>query len=108
MPVVAIYRSSDVDRQAFDRYRAEVPIEPAPKGAIVHQVAFDDRGLLVIDIWEDEAALKAFTDATIVPGLQKAGIAPVEPEVLQLHAFWAIADARAHNLAAPAPKPVPA
>ena len=108
MPVMAIYRSSEVDRETFDRYRAEVPIEPAPIGAIFHQVAFDDAGLLVIDIWEDEAALRAFNEARVIPGLRKVGITPVEPEVLQIHALWAVPDARQHNLAAPQPNAVPA
>jgi hypothetical protein len=108
MPVMAIYRSSDVDLETFARYRAEVPIEPAPKGAIFHQVAFDDKGLLVIDVWENEAALRAFGEAKILPGLLKVGITPVEPQVLPVCALWAAEDARAHNLALPEPQAIPA
>jgi hypothetical protein len=108
MPIMAIYRSSDVDQETFNRYRAEVPIEPTPKGAIFHQVAFDDDGLLVIDIWENAADLAAFGEAKIVPALQKLGIAPIVPQVLPVYALWATEGAQRHNLAAPAPKSVPA
>jgi hypothetical protein len=107
MPIMAIYRSSEVDPEMFNRYRAEVPIEPVPKGAIFHQVAFDD-GLLVIDIWETEADMAAFGAAKIVPALQRLGIAPIIPQVLPVYALWAAADARSHNLPAPAPKSVAA
>jgi hypothetical protein len=105
MPIMAIYRSKDVDPETFNRFRAEAPIEPAPEGAIVHQVAFDDQGLLVIDVWEDEAQLKAFSESRLVPALNRLGITPAEPKLLQVHALWAAEDARQHNVAAPAPKP---
>ena len=105
MPIMAIYRSKEVDREAFNRYRAEAPIEPAPEGAIVHQVAFDEDGLLVIDVWEDEAQLKAFNENRIFPALNRLGITPAEPKVLQVHALWAAEDASRRNLAAPAPNP---
>jgi hypothetical protein len=108
MTVMAIYRSNEVDPETFNRYRAEVPIEPAPAGAIFHQVAFDKDGLLVIDVWETEAELRAFNAERVYPGLQRMGITPVEPEVLQVHALWAASDARRHNLAAPLPLSVPA
>jgi hypothetical protein len=105
MPVMAIYRSKEVDRETFNRYRAEVPIEPAPEGAILHQVAFDGDGLLVIDVWEEEAQLKAFTESRIYPALMRVGVTPVEPKVLPVHALWAAEHAARRNLAAPAPKP---
>ena len=108
MTIMAIYRSSEVDPETFNRYRAEAPIEPVPAGAIFHQVAFDKDGLLVIDIWETEAELRAFDAQRVRPALQKLGIAPVEPEVLEVHAMWAASDAREHNIAAPLPRSVPA
>jgi hypothetical protein len=108
MPIMAIYRSSEVDPETFNRYRIEVPIEPAPNGAIFHQVAFDKDGLLVIDVWESEAELQAFNAARVFPGLQRMGITPVEPQVLEVHAMWAAADASQHNVAAPLPRSIPA
>jgi hypothetical protein len=108
MAIMAIYRSSDVDPETFDRYRVEVPIEPVPAGAIFHQVAFDKNGMLVIDIWENEAELRTFEAERIRPALQKLGIPPIEPEILPVHAMWAAPDARQHNIAAPLPRSVPA
>jgi hypothetical protein len=108
MPIMAIYRSSEVDPETFNRYRIEVPIEPAPEGAIFHQVAFDKDGLLVIDVWENEAALKAFGETKIYPALRKMGITPFEPQVIEVHALWAAPNAAQYNVAAPPPRPVPA
>ena len=108
MPIMATYRSSEVDPETFNRYRVEVPIEPVPAGAIFHQVAFDKDGLLVIDVWETEAELKAFNAARVYPALHKMGITAIEPEVLKVHALWAAADARQHNVAAPLPLSVSA
>jgi hypothetical protein len=105
MPVMAIYRSKNIDAETFNRFRAEAPIEPAPEGAIVHQVAFDDKGLLIIDVWEDEAQLQAFLESRVYPALNRLGIPHGEPKLLQVHALWAAEDARQHNVAAPAPQP---
>ncbi len=108
MPIMAIYRSSEVDPETFNRYRAEVPIEPPPQGAIFHQVGFDKDGLLVVDVWENEAALKAFGEAKIYPALRKMGITAIEPQVIEVHALWAVPNAQQHNVAAPLPRSVPA
>src|SRR5436190_20642305 len=105
MPIMAIYRSKEVDRETFNRYRAEVPIEPAPKGAIFHQVAFDEDGMLVIDVWESEADMRPFNDERVVPALKRMGITPMEPKILPLHALWAATDASKHIVSTPAPAP---
>jgi hypothetical protein len=104
MPVLAIYRSKDVSKEAFCRYRVENPIEPAPEGAIFHQVAFDDDGLLVIDVWDSAAQLQAYGKAAIVPALLKLGIPPVEPQVLEVYGLWAAPDAARRNVDVPAPQ----
>jgi len=108
MPIMAIYRSPDVDRETFNRYRVEAPIEPAPSGAIFHQVAFSEGGMLAIDIWESEAEMKAFSEERVYPALEKLGIPLAPPELLQVHALWAAPDARRHNVDAPLPKRVSA
>jgi len=108
MPIMAIYRSSDVDAETFNRYRAEVPIEPVPTGAIFHQAAFGKDGLLVIDIWDSEAELQAFNEARVYPAMRKMGLTPIEPEVLQLHELWTAPDARKYNVPAPLPRSVSA
>ena len=108
MPIMAIYRSSDVDAETFNRYRAEVPIEPVPNGAIFHEAAFGKEGLLVIDIWDSEAELQAFNEARVYPAMRKMGLAPIEPQVLQLHELWTAPNAGQYNLPAPLPQAVSA
>ena len=103
MAIMAIYRSADVDRETFNRYRVEAPIDPAPKGAIFHQVAFDEDGLLVVDIWESEEAMRPFNDDRIVPALKRMGITPIEPKIVQLHALWVAKDAPEHIIPCPLP-----
>jgi hypothetical protein len=103
MPIMAIYRASDVDRETFNRYRVELPIEPLPEGAILHLVAFGDDGLLGIDVWESEDQLKAFGELKMKPALKKMGRAWIEPTVLRVHELWAANNTARHNLAAPAP-----
>jgi len=104
MPIMAIYRSAGVDREDFDRYRALAPIEPAPEAGIVHQVAFDDTGIVVVEVWEDEAALRTYYAERIRPALIQAGLPPVEPQILDIHALWVTKDADRRNVAAPEPK----
>jgi hypothetical protein len=108
VPIMAIYRSSDVDEETFNRYRAEVPIEPVPYGAIFHQTAFGADGLLVIDVWDTEAELQAFNEARVYPAMRKMGLTPIEPQVLQIHELWAAPGASKYDLPAPLPQSVSA
>ena len=103
MAIMAIYSSQDIDRETYNRFRAAVPIEPIPKGAISHHVGFDEEGLVVVDIWETEAQLKAFLEGRLYPGARKLGLEIVEPRVLKLHALWTAEDAARSNIATPAP-----
>lgn len=85
MPVMAIYRSREMDRATFDRLRREVPIEPIPDGAISHHIAFDKDGLIGIDVWQSQAHLEAFARDRLNPGLARLGLHIQPPEVLELH-----------------------
>ena len=105
MPIMAIYRHREVDPETFNRYRALLPIKPLPEGAIFHLVAFDDDGLLGIDVWESEAQLRAYEDTRIKPAVEQLGKAWVEPTVLQIHELWAADAAPEHNRLAPPPQP---
>ena len=55
-------------------------IDPA---YISHTVAQQTDGLLIIDVWETEAALNKFAEA-LVPVLIKNGVTPAQPTVLPL------------------------
>ena len=98
MPIMAIYRSSGVDQETFDRFRLEVPIEPIPEGAISHHVAFDGDGLVGIDIWESEAHLDAFARDRLNPGLRRLGLPIGPPQILDLYALVIAKDADRYNL----------
>ena len=105
MPIMAIYRSSGVDQETFDRFRVEVPIEPLPEGAISHHVAFDGDELIDFDVWESQAHLDAFARDRLNPGLRRLGLPIEPPHVLELHALMIVQGAERYNLAAPAPQP---
>lgn len=107
MPIMAIYRVKGIDAETFNRYRVEVPIEPIPKGAISHHVAFDGKDLVGFDIWETVADQKAFTEQRVNPGLRRMGIPITPPQVLELHALWTAGDGSRHNVAPPPPKDKP-
>ena len=104
MPIMAIYRNSDVDPETFNRFRAEVPIEPLPAGAILHLVAFAEDGLLGIDVWDDEDHLRAFNETKIKPALSRMGKTWIEPTVVEIHELWAANVAPERNFLAPAPQ----
>ena len=105
MPIMAIYRSSGVDQETFDRFRLEVPIEPIPTGAISHHVGFDENGMVCVDVWESRAQMDAFARDRLDPGLRRLGLPVDPPQVVELHALWTEREAERHNLAAPAPQP---
>jgi hypothetical protein len=85
MPIMAIYRSKDVTESQYAPYEDFVLSRPAPPGALLHQVAFDaDGGLCVIDIWDNRAEFEMFTAEAINPNLERFGITPQPPEVLEV------------------------
>ena len=98
MPIMAIYRSSSMDQETFDRFRIEVPIESIPDGALTHHVAFGQDGMIGVDVWESKAHLAAFTRDKLNPGLSRLGLTLDPPQVLDLHEFIVASDAQGHNL----------
>jgi hypothetical protein len=85
MPIMAIYRSKDVTEGQYAPYEAFVLSQPVPPGGLLHQVAFDaDGGLCVVDIWDNRAEFEAFTAEAINPNLERFGMTPQAPEILEL------------------------
>ena len=105
MPIMAIYRASGVDPATYERFRREVPIEPIPEGAIAHLVAFDENGVVGIDIWDSEAHMNAFARDRLNPGLRRMGRATEPPQVLELHELHIVQGAERHNRAAATSQP---
>jgi hypothetical protein len=56
------------------------PGEPGASGELFHWVAETDDGLLVTNVWNDEASSATFLEERLVPAALKVGFT-AEPEV---------------------------
>lgn len=61
------------------------PGGPTPPGAISHWAAATDDGLLVVDVWDNEAAFNKFSEEQIQPFSQEAGIPSPKVTMYQVH-----------------------
>lgn len=84
MPILVIYRGPGVTPADYAPYEADIRAGDAPPEALLHQVAFDDEGLVVVDTWTSRAALEAWTESRIKPTLAKHGIDYVTPEIMDV------------------------
>lgn len=82
MPIMAIYRGPGVTPADYAPYEADIRGAPVPPEALLHQVAFDDDGLLIVDVWTSRVALDAWTEARIKPTLAKYNFDYVPPQIL--------------------------
>lgn len=90
MSLMAIYRSSGVDRVKYDAIINEIGAGRAPEpGAILHLAGFEsaDR-ICVVDVWETREQLEQFRER-LAPVLKKYGIPEQAPEVIELHSLMA-------------------
>jgi hypothetical protein len=55
-----------------------------PKGRLYHVVTPQQKGMLVVDVWESEESLNEFSK-TLVPILQKNGVTPAKPVITPVH-----------------------
>ena len=74
MPIMAIYRARGVSPQDYAKFRAELPLSPAPAEGIFHAYGSSGNELVVVDVWDEEAAMDRFIDQRLKPALAKAGI----------------------------------
>ncbi len=95
MPIVAIYRSDSVTPEQFRAFRAEAPIDAAPREALAHLHAQMSKGFVSIDVWDNRAALQRFIDGVLKPAAARSGLPFTEPEVLDLDTFIVTPDANA-------------
>jgi hypothetical protein len=63
-------------------------VDPPP-GGVIHLATFMNGGLLVVDVWESEAAFQTFAETRMMPAARKVGIT-AEPrvEVAPLHNLY--------------------
>jgi quinol monooxygenase YgiN len=105
MPLMAIYRA-DISPEAYDTFRAKVPLESAPKGALAHAYARDAEGrMLCVEIWEDAEAFAAFGRTVVAPNVAALGASAIEPEVVELRTLAVMPDIAGYELARREPEP---
>ncbi|WP_068875425.1 MULTISPECIES: hypothetical protein [unclassified Phenylobacterium] len=100
MTVMAIYERPDVSSQLYNQFRAHVPLDAAPQGALAHAYGREGPGFVTVDIWEDRAALERYIAERIIPACEALGVAFQRPRIVELETFRATpaATARKHLL----------
>lgn len=107
MAIMVIYRGDGVDAASYARYEADLRSGPVPPEALLHEVGFDDEGLVVVDIWNSRPAFEAWTESRIKPTLAKYGFDYAEPRVLEVDVVATPGAARGFSLLKTlAPEPV--
>ncbi|HET6970362.1 MAG TPA: hypothetical protein VFH92_04495 [Phenylobacterium sp.] len=106
MPLMVVYNGPGVTREAYAPYEAEIRAGIVPAEALMHQVAFDEEGLVVVDVWTSRSAFEAWTESTIKPTLARHKIPYIAPRVLDVEVV-ATPGASSHFalLKTPAPQP---
>lgn len=55
-----------------------------PSGRLYHVATLQPAGMLITDVWESEEALNKFSEK-LIPILQKNGVTPAKPTLLEIH-----------------------
>lgn len=84
MPIMAIYRRDDVSAQLYNQYRAKVPLDAAPRGAVAHAYGRAGSGFVAVDIWDDRQAMDRYIEEKVRPACDELGVAFKAPEVIEL------------------------
>jgi hypothetical protein len=93
MAILAQFTQSGVTPEIYDSIRQEIGWDAdTPPGALFHAAAFHDGTIHAIDVWDSEAAMRAYFETRLVPAAQKLGYQVDEPKVYQVHAMKAFAE----------------
>lgn len=86
MSIMAIYRSSGVDRTKYEAIIDELESKRrAPPGAIAHFAGFTGPdSIVVVDVWETRDQFDKFGEQ-LGPVLQKHGVPAQAPEIIELY-----------------------
>jgi hypothetical protein len=88
MAIMALFRSSRVDRTLYDSIIQELDLERRPaSGALAHACGFDDNGVCVVDVWESRQDFDAFLSDRLGPVFAKLNVEIDPPVVLDAYAF---------------------
>ena len=90
MSIMAIYRSSGVDRAKYDAVINELDSKrTAEPGSVLHLAGFTGPdSICVIDVWESQEQFERFGEK-LRPVLAKHGIPEQAPEVVELYGLIA-------------------
>ena len=87
MPVMLLMDAPGASTEAYDRTNELMGIRgdaDAPAGLISHCCGVDDQGLVVVDIWESEAALDRFFEERLGAALAQTGLVAT-PRIMPVH-----------------------
>jgi Antibiotic biosynthesis monooxygenase len=84
--VVVVFEFPGGTAQQFDATWAEMRKQgyDHPKGLLHHVGAPTDKGWLVVDTWESEAAFNEFSKV-LMPIVAKAGFPQAKPRIMPIH-----------------------
>ena len=85
MAIGALFEGPGVTQQQYDAvFKEVIPDGKPPLGMVSHIAGPIEGGWRVVDVWESEQTFKTFGDK-LIPAMQRAGFAPIEPKVWPIH-----------------------
>jgi len=88
MSILMLLDAPGASVEAYDRTNELLDVRgnpDAPQGLISHCCAVDDKGLVVADVWDSEAALNRFFEERLGAALAQAGIETAPPRIMRVH-----------------------
>jgi len=88
MPIMLVIDVPGGTTAQYDRANELMGIHDdsnVPEGLIHHVATVDDDGIVVVDIWESQAALDRFFETQLGAALQEAGVPPATTRVFPVH-----------------------
>jgi len=87
--LVVLIEWAGVTKELYEKARKEVwDGDVLPKGAILHIATFDEKGIIIIDIWENEEDFNNFVQKRLLPVTDKLIDTKPKIEILPLYALF--------------------
>lgn len=98
MPVMAIYEFDNVTPDEYSDFRNKLPLQVAPKGALVHAFGHGEDGFVAFEVWEDRRSLERFVDHILAPTVARLGLPMTRPRVIDVEDFVVTKDVRGREI----------
>lgn len=84
--ILAIFRVPEMSKEKYDNVMKDLETAGlyTVKTRTYHCMALDNKGTVVVDVWDSSDALDEFFK-TLGPILSKNGMNPPQPEILPVH-----------------------